>query len=183
VYFNNETNGEVSIRIFIVDQQEELDIRYPKDPTEADIISMYSDPNYNRRNVAIGQDTLTAEELEKRKEQAIRELPQRIENRKATRYRDANRYFVADGQDSLFVVEVKLPRADGKNQHVIDLWLNRTWSDNRIERYVNNLRKIEITTPTATTVIEGKEAMFAYFKTHRKRFTSPRNSEIVIGIR
>jgi hypothetical protein len=80
-----------------------------------------------------------------------------------------SQYCVVDeGGDSLFVHEVNLPRADGSNQYHMVVAFGLIWSNTCIQRYANNLKKIEIISPTSTTIVEGNQALFKYLKKHRR---------------
>lgn len=94
-------------------------------------------------------------------------------------------YYAADeGGDSVFVHEVNLPGADGSNQYYMVVAFGLIWSDTYIQRYANNLKKIEIISPKDAVVVEGNKALFKYLKKHRRwGLIGNNDKDIVITIK
>ncbi|MDR1341936.1 MAG: hypothetical protein LBK18_01620 [Prevotellaceae bacterium] len=105
---------------------------------------------------------------------------------KSLQYYDKNKaiqYFVADGQDSILVHEVRLPgRRGGSNVNCMLLERNFTWSDKNIDEYTSSIRKIEIISPKDTVTVEGQKTLVEYFKKHREWTVIGNTDEIAITI-
>jgi hypothetical protein len=92
-----------------------------------------------------------------------------VHNKWAARKQIINQYCVVDeGGDSLFVHEINLPGTDDSNQYYMVVAFGMIWNDTYIQRYANNLKKIEIISPKDTVVVEGNKALFKYLKKHRR---------------
>ncbi|MDR1341937.1 MAG: hypothetical protein LBK18_01625 [Prevotellaceae bacterium] len=108
-----------------------------------------------------------------------------IHNKWTAQRQIINQYCVADEDgDSLFVHEINLPGADGGNQYYMVVAFGLIWDNNYIQRYANNLKKIEIISPKGTTVVEGSRALFKYLKKHRRwGLIGNNDKDIVISIK
>jgi hypothetical protein len=95
-----------------------------------------------------------------------------------------------ENQDSIFLNEIQLPKSNEislwlrrslteeeikeyikmkqkfQNSHSIPCGINLHWTEKEIRKYIKNIKKIEITTPKETIILEG-EKLFQYLKKHR----------------
>ena len=73
--------------------------------------------------------------------------------------------FVEPDNDSIKIRKLIFPPGP-HNIHWSDV--DNSWSDKRIENLVYRIQKIEIETFKQSTILEGREELFQYFKKHRK---------------
>lgn len=87
--------------------------------------------------------------------------------RNKTKGEIAIKYYI-DKQDSIVINQIILPDKNNINECNMILGLGQFWTGAQIKEYISDIQKIEIITPTDTTILENKTDLYQYFKKRRK---------------